>query len=100
MDAKGTFDIGNISDISDSEIDREISDMQPVNTKKQTQQGLRKFEDWLKRRPSLEVNLREDSEDKIAPVLRKFYIEVRIEVMLKMCSLGQCLRIYENILTF
>ena len=75
---KADFDLGGLSDFSDTEIDRAISEVQPPNTVKQTRWGMQKFEDWLKRRPSISVDFKQDSEDHLALVLRKFYMEVGI----------------------
>lgn len=73
-----SFEVGSLSDLSDGEIDKAISDMQPQNTLKQTRWGFEKFQKWLERRPSITVDFKQDSEEHIASILRKFYLEVSL----------------------
>lgn len=70
-------DLSDESDLSDSALDKQILDCQPSNTKLQTKWGLKRFTDWLARRPAINIDFAKDSEEHIAMVLRKFYLEVK-----------------------
>ena len=49
---------------------------QPENTVKKNKWAMARFETWLRRR-NIEINLKDVSGEELAPILRRFYAEVK-----------------------
>lgn len=65
------------SDLSDTEIDREILKLKPENTNSATNWSVSKFNQWQSRRTMVNIDFKTSKEEDIAAALKKFYMEVR-----------------------
>ena len=64
------------SSVDESEMERMEQEAVPDATSRATKSGVKKFLDWARKR-NMEVNLHSITGSELAPILRKFYAEVR-----------------------